>query len=50
MTEFSFYLLDQMLMLFSYENRRKVFFVKAYKSVKFHFRLDRIPRKTGDWE
>ena len=54
-TEF-FCLLDQMLMLSSYQNRkRKIpcqFFLPAfetYTSVKFHFQLGTIPCKMGDW-
>ena len=51
-----FYLLDVILMQFSYENRKKqmpyhfYFLVfETYKSVKFHFRLGAKPRKTEDW-
>ena len=49
-----FNLLDEILMLFSYENRKKVpsqFFFplfKAYKSVKFHFWLGTTLSKMGD--
>ena len=49
------YLLDQMSMLFSYENRKKKILInfssprlRRIKSVKFHFWLGKIPRKTGD--
>ena len=40
-----FYLLDQIVMMFSYENRKKIphqlFFpeFQMYKNLKFHFRL-----------
>ena len=51
-----FYLLDQMLMLFLYENKKEEIrcqtlfsAFKAYKSVQFHFQLGTIPHKTGEW-
>ena len=50
-----FYLLDQMLILFLYENRKKLNFLISlsslylrYVSVKCHFWVGTMLRKTGD--
>ena len=49
-----FFLPDQIFVLFPYKNQEKnpQFFAtafKAYKIVKFYFRLGTTPCKTEDW-
>ena len=55
MTDLSFFLFfffspDQIVMLFSYENRKEIVinFFPAFEPY-FHYRLGTISHETGDW-